>query len=190
MRIIEDRMEGEKVGKAGEIRRSKETSRKREEEMWESKITNTKKRISALEERIFVEEVPPGKKDREAHARIDEIEKDIAQERTERKGFECNIEGEKGIQEAKDSEKDSEKEMEKELEDAMEQVKILNLDFGKECADRKTLVKEAISRIWKKVKEEDREEFGKIMKGARIDIFGRAWARRKWGKAGYIRCRY
>ncbi len=53
------------------------------------------------------------------------------------------IEGDESIQDAKDSEKD----MEKKFEGAMEQVKILNIDFGKECADRKTLVKEAVSRI-------------------------------------------
>jgi hypothetical protein len=177
-RIIEDRIEKEKVGKTGEIRRSKETSRNKEEEMRESEITNTKNRLSALEERILVEEVSPGKKDREAHARIDEIVKDIAKERTERKKFECDIEGEKGIQEAKDSEKD----MEKELEDAMEQVKILNLDFGKECSDQKALVKDAVGRIWEKVVESDREEFGKIMKGARIDILGKRTGMKEVGK--------
>jgi hypothetical protein len=170
MRIMEDRMEKEKVGKAGEIRRSKELSRNMEEEMWESEITNTKERIAALEERIREGGASPGMKDRDAHVRIDEIEKDLAMERSERKEFECNIEGEKGIQDAKDSEKD----MERKLEDAMEQVKILNLDFGKECADRKTLVKEAVSLIWKKVTDSDKEEFGKILKGARIDILGKS----------------
>ncbi len=56
----------------------------------------------------------------------------------------------------------------------MEQVKILNLDFGKECVDRKTLVKEAVSRIKEKVTENDIVEFEKIMKGARIDILGKS----------------
>jgi hypothetical protein len=178
MRIMEDRMEKEKAGKAGEIRRSKELSRNMEEEMWESEITNTKERIAALEERIREGGASPGMKDREAHARIDEIEKDLAMERSERKEFECNIEGEKGIQDAKDSEKD----MERKLEDAMEQVKILNLDFGKECADRKTLVKEAVSLIWKKVTDSDKEEFGKILKGARIDILGKSTSTKEIGK--------
>jgi hypothetical protein len=66
--------------------------------------------------------------------------------------------------------KDSEKDMEKKLEGAMELVKILNLDFGKECAERKTLVNEAISLIKEKVMENDNEDFDKIMKGARIYI--------------------
>jgi hypothetical protein len=40
----------------------------------------------------------------------------------------------------------------------MEQVKILNLDFGKECEDRKTLIKEAVSPIKEKVTENNRED--------------------------------
>jgi hypothetical protein len=77
-----------------------------EEEIWEIEITNTKERITALEDRIRKGEKSPGMKDKEAHARIDEIEKDIAKDRAERKEFEWNIKGEKGIQDAKDSEKD------------------------------------------------------------------------------------
>jgi hypothetical protein len=170
IRTMEDRIEKEPVRTAGEVRRSKEQSRNVEEEIWESEITNTKDRITALEDRIREGEKAPGQKDREAHARIDEIEKDIAKDRAERKEFEWNVEGEKGIQDAKDSEK----EMEKKLEGAMEQVKVLNLDFGKECADGKTLVKEAVSRIKEKVAESDKEDFDKIMKGARIDILGKS----------------
>jgi hypothetical protein len=79
------------------------------------------------------------------------------------------MEGEKGILDAKDSEKD----MEKKLEGALKQMKILNLDFGKECADRKTLVKEAISRKKEKVTENDKEECDRIMKGVRISILGK-----------------
>jgi hypothetical protein len=68
-----------------------------EEEIWESEITHTKERITALEEKIREGEKSPGQKDREAHARIDEIEKYIVKDRAERKEFECNIDGEKGI---------------------------------------------------------------------------------------------
>ncbi len=64
----------------------------------------------------------------------------------------------------------------------MEQVKILNLDFEKECADGKTLVKEAVSRINEKVAESDKEEFEKIMKGARIDILGKSTSTKEIGK--------
>jgi hypothetical protein len=178
MRVMEDRMEKEMVRKAGEVRRSKEQSRNMGDEIWEREITNTKERVTALEDRIREGEISPGKKDREAHARIDLIEKDIAKDRAERKEFEWNNEEEKGIQDAKDSKKD----MERELEGAMEQVKILNLDFGKECANGKMLVKEAVSRIREKVLESDKKEFEKIMEGARIDILGRSTSTKEIGK--------
>jgi hypothetical protein len=167
---MEDRIEMEADGKEGEARRSKEQSRNMEKETLESEIKNTNERITALENMVRDGEKSPGKKDRDAHVRIDELERDISTDRAQRQEFEWNIEGEKGIQDAKDSEKD----MEKKLEGAMEQVKILNLDFGKECVDRKTLVKEAVSRIKEKVTENDIVEFEKIMKGARIDILGKS----------------
>jgi hypothetical protein len=137
-----------------------------EEEIWESKITNTKERIAALEDRIRQGGKSPGKKDSEAHARIDETVKDIAKDRAERKEFEWNVDGEKGIQDAKDSEK----EMEKKLEG--------NLDFGKECADRR----EAVSRIKEKVAESEKDDFEKIMKGARIDILGKSTSMKEIGR--------
>jgi hypothetical protein len=93
----------------------------------------------------------------------------MVKDRAERREFEWNMEGEKGIQDAKDFEKD----MEKKLEGAMEQVKILNLDFERECADRKTLVKEAISRIKEKVTGNDKEECDMVMRGVRVDILGK-----------------
>ncbi len=170
LRDMEDRMEKEANGKAGEVIRSKEQSRNMEKETLESEIKNTNERITALENMVRDGEKSPGKKDRDSHVRIDELERDISKERAQRQEFEWNIEGEKGIQDAKDSEKD----MEKKLEGAMEQVNILNLDFGKECVDRKTLVREAVSRIKEKVTKNDIAEFEKIMKGARIDILGKS----------------
>jgi hypothetical protein len=105
LRAMEDRMETEAVRKTGEVRRSKKQSRSMEEEIWESEIKNTKERITALEDRIREGEKSLGKEDREAHARIDKLEKDIAKDRAERQEFEWNIEGEKGIQDAKESER-------------------------------------------------------------------------------------
>jgi hypothetical protein len=69
-------------------------------------------------------------------------------------------------------------------------VKILNLDFGKECADRKTLVKQAFIRIKEKVTKNDKEEFEEIMKGAELISLERAQARRKLGKQDHMQCRY
>ncbi len=41
--------------------------------------------------------------------------------------------------------------MERKIESAMKQMKILNLDFSKDCNMRKTLVEEAIRKIQDKV---------------------------------------
>jgi hypothetical protein len=112
------------------------------------------------------------------HVRIDKLEKEIAKNKAERQELEWNIEGEKGIQEAKDSEKD----MENKLEAAMEQVKVLNLDFGKECADKRTMVREAVNRIKEKVTGNVKEELDRIMKGVRVDVMGRSTSREEIGK--------
>ncbi len=170
MKVVEERLEREANRKAEEERRSKDWSRNREEETEKNANKDMKERISAIEDKIRDGEKSPGKKDKEAHVRIDKLEKDIAKDKAERQKYEWNSEGEKGIQDAKDSEKD----IEKKLEGAMEQLKIINLDFGSECADRKTLVTAAIIRIMEKVIENDKEECVRIMKGVRIDILGKS----------------
>jgi hypothetical protein len=163
---------------AGEERRSKEKKRNMEEETWESEIKDSKERIKGPGGQVHGRRKSPGKEDKEAHERIDKLENDIAKDRAERQEFERNVEGKNGIQDAEDFEKD----MEKRLARAMEQVKILNLDFGKDCADRKTLIKEAISWIKEKVTEEEKEEFEKIMKEARVDILGKSMIMKETGK--------
>ncbi len=52
------------------------------------------------------------------------------------------------------------------------------------------LVKEAASLKREKVTANDKGEFEKIMKGARIDILGKSMSMRKLERAGYIQCRY
>jgi beta-glucosidase-like glycosyl hydrolase len=176
LRAMEERMAREASRKAGEERRS--WSRNMDEETGKNENKIMKERITALEERIRKGEESPGKKDREAHVRIDKLENNIAKDRAERQKFEWDMEGDKGIQDVKDSEKD----MEKKLEGAMEQLKIVNLDFGRECVDKRTLVKEAISRIKEKVSANDKEECERIMKGIRVDILGKSTSMKETGK--------
>jgi DNA repair exonuclease SbcCD ATPase subunit len=146
----------------------------------EAEIKTMKERATAFENRIREGErsSETQKEDREAHVRIEELEKGIAKDRAERQEFEWSVEGDKGIQDAKDSEKD----MEKKLEGAMEQVKILNVDMGKECNDRKTMVKEAVSRIKEKVTKNDKQEFEEIMRGATVEVLGRSTTTKVVGK--------
>jgi hypothetical protein len=118
------------------------------------------------------------KEDRGAHARIDKLEADMARDRIERQDFEWNEKEEKEIQDTKDSER----EMEEKLEGAMEQMKILNLDFGRQCTDRRTLVKEAIGKIREKIVGSDKEDFDRIMKGTRVGILGKETTIKETGK--------
>ncbi len=64
----------------------------------------------------------------------------------------------------------------------MEQMKILNLYFGRECEDRKMLVKIAISKVNEKCVGTDREEVGRRMRGARVDILGKCTSPKETGK--------
>jgi hypothetical protein len=64
----------------------------------------------------------------------------------------------------------------------MEQVKILNVDLGKECTDRKTLVREAVGRIKEMVKKSDEQEFSEIMRGATVDVLGKCTTEKRMGE--------
>jgi hypothetical protein len=77
LKVIEDMMEREAGRKVVEGRGRKEQSRIMEEELWETEIKKMKERVMALENRIREGErsSETEKKDREAHVRIEELEK-------------------------------------------------------------------------------------------------------------------
>ncbi len=66
----------------------------------------------------------------------------MAKDRIERQDYEWNVKEDMEIQDTRESER----EMEKKLEGAMEQIKILKMDFGRACKDSTVLVREAISK--------------------------------------------
>jgi hypothetical protein len=146
----------------------------------ESELRTMKERVAELENRIIEGERTPGigKEDSKAQARIEELERGMAEVRAERQEFEWSVEGDKGVQDVKDSEKD----MEKRLEGAMEQVKVLNVDLGKECTDRKTLVKDAVDRIKEMVTKRDEQEFAEIMRGATVEVLGKSTTEKRIGE--------
>jgi hypothetical protein len=139
---------------------------------------NLEDRIKTLEEKFKAGGRDSEKEDREVHERIDKLEAELVRNRSERQDTEWNNKEEKVIQDAKESEK----EMEKKLEGAMEQMKILNLDFGRECVDRKMLVKVAISKIKENVVGTDREELDRIMRVARVEILGKCTSPKETAK--------
>jgi hypothetical protein len=69
-------------------------------------------------------------------------------------------------------------ELERKLEGAMDQLKIINLDL-RFCTDRKTLVRETVSRIQERIEGNDKAEFDRIMKGTRVDILGKGTTLKK-----------
>jgi hypothetical protein len=135
-------------------------------------------RIEAAEDRIKERTKCVEKEDRGVHERIDKLVSDMARDRLERQDFEWNEKEDREIQDTKDSERD----MEKKLEGAMEQMKILNLDFGRQCTDRRTMVREAISIMRERIEGNDREDFDRTVKGTRVDILGKETTIKGTGK--------
>jgi hypothetical protein len=68
---------------------------------------------------------------------------------------------------------EAEEEMGRKVEGAMEQMKILNIDFGRACENTRELAKEAVDRIQGKVRLEDRKEWEYIMKKTKVYILGK-----------------
>jgi chromosome segregation ATPase len=182
MRKLEEKLDRRQGENEDRWRESEERMKVIEDvmEKRETEFRTMKERVTVLENRIREGERPTetGKEDRETQRRIEELERGIAKDRAERQEFEWNVEGDKGVQDVKDSEKD----MEKKLEGAMEQVKILNVDLGKEYTDRKTLVKEAVGRIKEMVTKSDAQEFAEIMKGATVEVLGKSTTVKRIGE--------
>jgi hypothetical protein len=68
--------------------------------------------------------------------------------------------------------KESEKEMEGKVEVAMEELKILDLDFGKVMARREDIVKDALEMIKENMKLQDRKEWDWNVQRSRIFVLG------------------
>ncbi len=56
---------------------------------------------------------------------------------------------------------------------AMEQIRILDLDFSRQCNEGKELLDNAMRMIKEKVSLKDREECDCILKGTRVYILGK-----------------
>ena len=121
-----------------------------------------------MEIRLDEEVQKTAKEGQEKQKRMDKIEADVIKDRRERQEYERK----RGELQEQHVTMESRKEMERKMEAAMEQIKILNLDLGKEHSDRKTLVEEAIRIIKEKVGAKEREEFERIMSGTRVSILG------------------
>jgi hypothetical protein len=158
---MEEKASGKKLRKMRD--RIEKDMKDREEE---TKVL--KERMQKMEERLKEEMQKLEKEDKVRQERLDRVEANVTRDRKERQ----DCERKKEEYQERYAEMESRKEMEKKVEAAMEQMKILNLDFGRECNERTTLVEEAIRLLQEKVGKQDREEFGRIMKGTRVSILG------------------
>jgi hypothetical protein len=68
--------------------------------------------------------------------------------------------------------KESERYMEKKVGVAMEEMKILDLDFGRVVVEKEEIVKEALEMIREKVKLQDRKEWDWNVQRSRIYVLG------------------
>jgi hypothetical protein len=145
----------------------------------EEKVRNLKERMETMEreakkERMEVErivgkmeerllQVEKGEKERER------MEADIREHRVRMEEKRRNDTVRKEILKAQESEK----EMEKKVGAAMEQVKILDLDFGKLIEKKEVIEKAAIELIQENVKLSDRQEWKWNIKRSRVYVLGK-----------------
>jgi signal transduction histidine kinase len=166
LRILEDMAERNKTeDRVSEMEYRME--RKNSEMTEEMRSLKDKMRIT--EERLENERSEVDQKEKIRSERIDKIEKAIRSDRKVIEELGTASERDKEIRDTKESEK----EMERKVEAAMEEMKILNMDFGRECSDRKKLVEEAIGKLRDQVGRQDKMEFERIMKGTRVSILGK-----------------
>jgi hypothetical protein len=114
-----------------------------------------------MEERLL--QVEKGEKERER------MEADIREHRVRMEEKRRNDTVRKEILKAQESEK----EMEKKVGAAMEQVKILDLDFGKLIEKKEVIEKAAIELIQENVKLSDRQEWKWNIKRSRVYVLGK-----------------
>jgi hypothetical protein len=117
--------------------------------------------VGKMEERLL--QVEKGEKERER------MEADIREHRVRMEEKRRNDTVRKEILKAQESEK----EMEKKVGAAMEQVKILDLDFGKLIEKKEVIEKAAIELIQENVKLSDRQEWEWNIKRSRVYVLGK-----------------
>ncbi len=66
----------------------------------------------------------------------------------------------------------SKQERERDVEYSMEQIKVLNLDLGRVCEDKKVLTQEAVELTKEQVVVQEKKEWDWITKSTRISIPG------------------
>ena len=143
-------------------------------------------RLEKMEEQMKKERSEKAKEGRRIEERLEKIEERFEQERKERERIEkCVSEMEGNEKEYREEEaerttwrqkvvlaKESEKEMEGRVGEAMEEIKILDMDFGKVLDKKGEIVKEAMEMIKEKVKLQDRKDWEWSVRRSKIYVLG------------------
>jgi hypothetical protein len=75
--------------------------------------------------------------------------------------------------------KSSRKEMTERVTIASKQFKVMDLDFGKESADRKELMAIAKEKLWDKIRSDKKARYEELVKKASLQVLARSTAKRK-----------
>jgi len=156
MRRIEE-IEKERGKKLADMERLAETDRSEQDKVWK----RADDRLTKVEERL-----EQASKEREQIGgrlmELERIEENYRKEEAER-----TMQRQKVVMA-----KESEKEMEGKVGVAMEELKILDLDFGKVIDKREQIEKDALEMIKENVKLQDRKEWDWSVRRSRIYVLG------------------
>jgi hypothetical protein len=75
--------------------------------------------------------------------------------------------------------KSSRKEMTERVTTASKQFKVMDLDFGKESADRKELMALAKEKMWDKIRSDKKARYEELVKKAYLQVLARSMTKRK-----------
>ena len=174
MTALEGRMDGERNDREKISERVEQRMRKVEETLQSIDMES----IKGLERKLEKEDRERNRQLKVLKDQVEGIEERNRNERKERDRIEEEMQREIDVRTAKDSEKD----MERKVGAAMEEIKIINLDFGRKCENRKELANDAVMIIQENVKLKDRKEWEWIMKRLRVFILGKGTTGRKEGE--------
>jgi hypothetical protein len=155
-----EKIEQKEQEREEKVRSSKERMETMEREAKKERM-EVERIVGKMEERLL--QVEKGEKERER------MEADIREHRVRMEEKRRNDTVRKEILKAQESEK----EMEKKVGAAMEQVKILDLDFGKLIEKKEVIEKAAIELIQENVKLSDRQEWEWNIKRSRVYVLGK-----------------
>ena len=184
-RVMEERGSKERKRREQEERRMEDRMKKLEEkekerEEWER---NEGLRMARVEECVEKEREERASDARKMLARVKKCEKErerVEREMQDLKEVTENREEVTDKRNALTECKEAERKMEVKVGAAMEEIKILDMDFGKEMDSKEEMVKRAQELIRENVQLAERKEFDWILRRSRTYVLGRATKQKEY----------